>query len=359
MADDLRKKADDLRARLGTSAKRPELGSGQPPRSAQQALNELLGSIGGGTPESRRLLASGKVEEAAQVEAASSVVEVYFIADATGSMAYGIDEVRGAIDEIGRDLFREGAQTRIAVWALYDHGALNREGLRASPLTPLLQDVRGMQQAFGAQIRGLDVVDSGNMDIVENYECGWRRVAEEMARSQERDEYKGKQVRRVVVTCMETAAHGQLEELAKDCTDPALKSELQIAARTYDYGCGQGTHWRTALNAAKMLSSGKGGQWYVVDCKGSYGNMPVFKHAKQSCVTPGVENERLITLDDARGIMPKLLIGMTEATRGPASLLQYVEQVQQQDPAAAVTLAGYLPAPRILQQRPKGDVDKR
>ncbi len=386
-------KLKQLQARARAATEGKKLGG-----SSADTINQLLGRMQGGTETSRRLLSEGKHEEAAHEEEKSTVLEVYFVSDATGSMFNTISEVRDHVGALGDTIFRDGAYTRVSVVAFYDHGSDEVLGVNMAPLTPLTQSKTEMTHALESQL--VDLTDDDphlNQDWVENGECALKEVVNAIRRSdvEPHPEYEGKTVKRVIVYCMETPMHGQLDALATDVENPRLneiirkfslddihaqikthddalynwgwddskpmqramaphmrdapaalvRRVLQYFADNHDKGCYKNVNWKTTLDAAKRYSSMKGGQFYLVDCEGHFGNEIWSQVAKQICIDPEKPGEHYVKLGGMTQAMPKLLGGLIESGRGLASAIQYVAKVEREDGShAAAQVQKLLPA---------------
>ena len=283
-----------------------------------------------------RLLEAGDVKGAAKLEAEGSVVDVVAVVDRTASMYNTIPQVLNTLDRFASTLWKSGSTTRMAILALDDHcGILDRLGVDILPLTADRTAIRN----YLAGLR-----PGGGEDIVENYECGWQQAARLVAESAVP---AGKARKVVGVTFMETAAHGQLDDLRADgafTTITHLASFLHL-----DSGCTmrQPVNWRTALAAFKAVST----QFYIVDCKGDEGDSAIYQIAKKACIDPRNKREHYVPLGEAIDRIPPLIAGMIEQARGPASYATFVEDLKRRDPATAGTVAGYLGAPRIVTKK--------
>ncbi|MDO8642884.1 MAG: hypothetical protein Q7R76_04870 [Candidatus Woesearchaeota archaeon] len=321
---------------LGAGKDAKSLPKGQ---TVEQAAEAFVDSV---ITDSARLLAAGDVKGAAKLEAEGSVVDVVAVVDRTGSMYPTIGQVEKTINDFSGELWKPGATTRFAILALTDHYGQSsfREPVLGVDIFPLNKDRAAVQQ----YLAGIRPAPS-NFDTVENYECGWNEAAKLVSAAHVPE---GKRRKVVAVTFMETAAHGQLADLKSRGVFTDVKDRYYADVfMGEDYGCPMNVNWRTSLAAFKAVSS----LFYVVDCKGIQGNNPVFQIAKKSCITPGSETERYVALGELVEMIPPLIAGMIEQTRGPASYATFVADLKTRDPAAASTVAGYLGAPKITPKR--------
>ncbi len=291
---------------------------------------------GGGNPallgeRVQRLLAEGKVEEAARLEEAGVALDIVAVVDRTRSMYGTIEEVKAALDGILDELFKGEKETRVGIVAIEDHhGRSGYLGVETFGLSSLREDIK-------KYIQNLQVASS-NTDNVENYECGWLEAVRLLNSAS-----PGARMRKTgIITFMETAAHGQLQDLLRE---GYFSSEEAVSARgEFDNGCtmGEGNDWRIASNLAKRHAD----LFFLVDCNGASGAESHFRKAKQYLIKPDSEREVLVPLHNAMKIIPQLVCAMAERTRGVASYVNYVQTLSRQDAPAAEAIQKYLPPPR-------------
>ena len=227
-----------------------------------------------------------------------SSVRLYMLADRTASMYHTIETVRDNVQRIAKKLFEGGTRTELAVWGLEDHfvaGNIYGEGRIGVDKNPLVSDPYSLR----SQLKSLKCA-SNNIDLPENYECGWNELAKELERS---GRYDGKTA---VITFMETAAHGQLH------TDTI-----------YDGGCPFNVDWRKALGRLKKDVD----QFFLVDCDSGDSKREVYyKKAKQSCVNVSRSDEHYIKLGQSSNLIPDLITAAGEKTRSREAYQKFIHE---------------------------------
>ena len=68
----------------------------------------------------------------------------------------------------------------------------------------------------------------------------------------------------------------------------------------------------------------------------------LFKTAKRMCVNNGISTEHYVELGSAKKIIPPLLCGMVEKTRGEEFYSHFLERVEKQQKGLSQKIAGYL-----------------
>lgn len=245
-------------------------------------------------------------------------VEVYILADRTRSMVDTIQEVRVTIDYFANEVFGKG-NTKIAVWGLEDHFGEKHLGI-------IKADPTNNTKTLETQIARL-TASRANGDEVENYECGWNELGNYLSKIP-----RTSSTRRAIITFMETAAHGQIQEISPDMMTDDKDSKF------YDIGCPFGVYWRSALSYVKSFAD----QWFLIDCDGNSGHYDLFKTAKRMCVNNGISTEHYVELGSAKKIIPPLLCGMVEKTRGEEFYSHFLERVEKQQKGLSQKIAGYL-----------------
>lgn len=281
MSDDVRRK---LQARLGG------------PTGVRAALEDKLGQGPGKSTRTEETL--------------YAPVDVYFVADGTGSMQPMVDAVSAGMTAIGTELFKTPGkgEMRMGVWVVRDHKdpAYFTQGTLRNSLTALVQDIRAIR------------CDGGD-DLPEAYECAWRDLARTIP------QLSGTR-KSVVVFAGDAIPHGY-----------AQPSQGPRRMEVYDNGCPEGVDYRMSWQAMTTAAT-------LTLFVGTYESTSTAREmiaAQRSIVDEKNPNQKYI-LSDRMGDIPAIILAGARLAQSPHAAQEYIERLKIIDSGKAARVRGYL-----------------
>ena len=285
---------DRLRQQIGAQGPRGVL-SGE---AAKALEDKLRGASAGQTAEERRA-------------ALYSPVDVYFVADATGSMDYLLTSVRKGASAIGTELFNnpDKGEIRMGISVVRDH---------KDPLYFEQGVLRNTHRELEADISAIRCF--GGDDLPEAYECAWLDLARNIPTL-------SGQRKRVVVFAGDAIPHGLLGN---------AQSGVRVS-NYYDNGCPSNVDYRTAWRA---LTTAANLTLFVGCHRDTYTNETEMERAQRSIVDATKADQKYIPLAQI-GDISALVMAATRIVQSPTAAREYIARLQLEDRGRATRIAGY------------------
>ena len=285
---------------------------------------KLLGQVGGRGPAAAlpgsghkaledRLRGQAGAQEEKERAALYADVDVYFDADATGSMDYLFRTVLKGAEKIGEELFTHPDRgiIRMSISPVRDHQegpGWFEQGVLRSTLAPLQEDISAIECYGGGGNGG------------EAYECAW------LERARSLPQLSG-QRKKIVVFAADDLPHGYKAE---------YHGIKKVNRYEHDVGCPNQidyrASWRALTTAANLT--------LFVGCHGR-DSPDYIKEAQRSIVAADDPRQRYIDLANIDDI-PALVMAATRLTQSAAAARDYIARLALEDTGRAARVAGLL-----------------